>query len=180
MTYNAITDASNAVKRIQAVFEAESLDDPTISVFTTAVGSDHEKGQQLQRPEFAIKLEGASFVWDSPPPSSDTKGKTEVHAKKGNKAVANDEDKQFCLPPVDLEVPWGKLVAVVGQIGSGKSSLVQGTLDQYQAGIMRQILATSLTILSTGIVGSMRKTEGNIAIGGSLAYCTQTPWIQVR
>ena len=36
------------------------------------------------------------------------------------------EQKKFGILPIDLEVPWGKVVAVVGPIGAGKSSLVQG------------------------------------------------------
>lgn len=29
-----------------------------------------------------------------------------------------------------------------------------------------------------GLIGEMRKVRGEVRIGGSLAYCAQTPWIQ--
>ena len=57
---------------------------------------------------------------------------------------------------VSLTIPRGQLVAVVGTIGSGKSSLLQG------------------------LIGEMRRTAGSVTFGGSVAYCSQTAWIQVR
>lgn len=55
---------------------------------------------------------------------------------------------------VTLSIPRGKLVAFVGPVGSGKTSLLQG------------------------IIGEMRKTSGSITFGGSVAYCPQSAWIQ--
>ncbi|CAM9993758.1 unnamed protein product, partial [Laminaria digitata] len=50
-------------------------------------------------------------------------------------------------------IPVGKLVAVVGQVGSGKSSLV------------------------SALLGEMTKVEGKVSIDGSVAYVAQTAWI---
>ncbi|KAK7488019.1 hypothetical protein BaRGS_00020764, partial [Batillaria attramentaria] len=66
-------------------------------------------------------------------------------------------DKQLHLPTlrgIDLEVPKGKLVAVVGQVGSGKSSLV------------------------SAILGEMEKLEGKVTVQSSVAYVPQQAWIQ--
>ncbi|CAN0348325.1 unnamed protein product, partial [Scytosiphon promiscuus] len=52
-----------------------------------------------------------------------------------------------------LQIPAGKLTAVVGQVGSGKSSLV------------------------SAILGEMTKVDGRISIDGSVAYVAQTAWI---
>jgi len=62
----------------------------------------------------------------------------------------------FKLKQIDFKVPRGQLVAIVGAVGSGKTSLLQG------------------------LIGDMRKTEGSVRFGGSLAYCSQSAWIQVR
>jgi ATP-binding cassette, subfamily C (CFTR/MRP), member 1 len=64
-----------------------------------------------------------------------------------------EDDKPFALQGLEMTVPKGAFVAVVGRIGSGKSSLLQG------------------------IFGEMRRTRGQVVIGGSLAYVPQTPWI---
>jgi ABC-type Mn2+/Zn2+ transport system ATPase subunit len=61
----------------------------------------------------------------------------------------------FKLKQIDFNVPRGQLLAIVGTIGSGKTSLLQG------------------------LIGGMRKTKGSVRFGGSLAYCAQSAWIQV-
>jgi ABC-type polysaccharide/polyol phosphate transport system ATPase subunit len=62
----------------------------------------------------------------------------------------------FKLKQIDFKVPRGQLLAIVGAVGSGKTSLLQG------------------------LIGDMRKTGGSVRFGGSLAYCSQSAWIQVR
>ena len=65
------------------------------------------------------------------------------------------EETLFKLNQIDFKVPRGQLLAIVGAIGSGKTSLLQG------------------------LIGDMRKAEGSVHFGGSLAYCSQSAWIQV-
>uniref|UniRef100_A0A663DU40 ATP binding cassette subfamily C member 2 n=1 Tax=Aquila chrysaetos chrysaetos TaxID=223781 RepID=A0A663DU40_AQUCH len=59
-----------------------------------------------------------------------------------------------CLCSVTLDIAPGSLVAVVGAVGSGKSSLVSAML------------------------GEMESIKGHINIQGSLAYVPQQAWIQ--
>ena len=54
---------------------------------------------------------------------------------------------------MNLSVLPGQLVAVVGQVGSGKSSLVQA------------------------ILGELHKMSGDVAVRGSIAYIAQTAFI---
>jgi ABC-type multidrug transport system fused ATPase/permease subunit len=62
-------------------------------------------------------------------------------------------DRVFQLKDVNLEIPRDCLIAVVGEIGSGKSSLL------------------------SALFGEMRRTEGKVTFGGTSASCTQVPWI---
>nr|ODN94507.1 ATP-binding cassette transporter YOR1 [Cryptococcus depauperatus CBS 7855] len=64
------------------------------------------------------------------------------------------EKKIFELHDITLNIPKGSLTAIVGAIGSGKSSLLQG------------------------LMGEMRKTAGFVSFAGSTSLCAQTPWIQ--
>uniref|UniRef100_A0A674BGX9 Canalicular multispecific organic anion transporter 2-like n=1 Tax=Salmo trutta TaxID=8032 RepID=A0A674BGX9_SALTR len=57
-------------------------------------------------------------------------------------------------PDINLMVPQGSLLAVVGHVGCGKSSLV------------------------SALLGEMEKMEGDISIRGSVAYVPQQAWIQ--
>ncbi|XP_071994663.1 multidrug resistance-associated protein 1-like [Engystomops pustulosus] len=58
------------------------------------------------------------------------------------------------LKDIHIKIPEGSLVAVVGQVGSGKSSLL------------------------SAILGEMNKLEGTIQRKGSVAYVSQQAWIQ--
>uniref|UniRef100_A0A2K5RIC2 Multidrug resistance-associated protein 1 n=1 Tax=Cebus imitator TaxID=2715852 RepID=A0A2K5RIC2_CEBIM len=58
------------------------------------------------------------------------------------------------LNGITFSIPEGALVAVVGQVGCGKSSLLSALLAE------------------------MEKVEGHVAIKGSLAYVPQQAWIQ--
>uniref|UniRef100_A0A8C9SGB7 ABC-type glutathione-S-conjugate transporter n=1 Tax=Scleropages formosus TaxID=113540 RepID=A0A8C9SGB7_SCLFO len=59
-----------------------------------------------------------------------------------------------CLKRIGVRVPSGSLVAVVGHVGSGKSSLLSAML------------------------GEMEKRSGQISVKGSVAYVPQQAWIQ--
>ncbi|XP_053370822.1 multidrug resistance-associated protein 1-like [Clarias gariepinus] len=63
-------------------------------------------------------------------------------------------DDAPCLKRVSVRVPHGSLVAVVGHIGSGKSSLL------------------------SAVLGEMEKISGNVTVKGSVAYVPQQAWIQ--
>ncbi|XP_069566366.1 multidrug resistance-associated protein 1 [Brachyistius frenatus] len=58
------------------------------------------------------------------------------------------------LKRLNVSVPEGSLVAVVGHVGSGKSSLL------------------------SALLGEMDKLEGTVAVKGSVAYVPQQAWIQ--
>ncbi|KAJ2710855.1 hypothetical protein H4R19_003536, partial [Coemansia spiralis] len=59
----------------------------------------------------------------------------------------------FVLGTIDIEIPRGCLVAIVGVVGSGKSSL------------------------ASALVGEMDRISGSVSYGGTLSYAPQTPWI---
>ncbi|KAH0632063.1 hypothetical protein JD844_020124 [Phrynosoma platyrhinos] len=59
-----------------------------------------------------------------------------------------------CLNNINFVVPEHRLVAVVGQVGCGKSSLL------------------------SALLGEMEKREGHVSLKGSVAYVPQQAWIQ--
>ncbi|KAL2917402.1 hypothetical protein HK105_203066 [Polyrhizophydium stewartii] len=81
-----------------------------------------------------------------------TDASAESAANKGGDAES-DKPAPFALQDISLEIPRGSLVAVVGSVGSGKSSFL------------------------SALIGGMRKTAGDSALFGSVAYCAQEPWI---
>ena len=161
---NSGVDAYNALGRIQEVFEAESLLDGQLE--------DAELDNSLE-------LDDASFAWDAPPPESEGgRGKGKGKSRKGKKKPEIHRDaavtpvsgspgtptskepekaeEVFKIRKTNLAIPKGQVVAIVGPVGSGKSSLLQG------------------------LIGEMRKESGSVKFCGSVSYCPQDAWIQVR
>ncbi|GLT38273.1 hypothetical protein SLA2020_125310 [Shorea laevis] len=66
---------------------------------------------------------------------------------------SNEEVENLVLNHVTLGLPKGLLVAVIGEVGSGKSSLLNS------------------------ILGEMQLVHGSIKSHGSIAYVPQVPWI---
>ncbi|GAV06011.1 hypothetical protein RvY_16054-1 [Ramazzottius varieornatus] len=79
---------------------------------------------------YAVRISGGNFSWDGGP------------------------DAQPMLRDINLSVADGTLVAIVGQVGTGKSSLVAAML------------------------GLMEKLSGDVAVKENIAYVTQQAWIQ--
>ncbi|KAF9169153.1 hypothetical protein BGX21_010914 [Mortierella sp. AD011] len=85
--------------------------------------------------------------------SSDPDAANEDQEASGISAIS-EEKASFSLKNIDLKIPRGQLVAIVGAVGSGKSSMLNA------------------------LVGEMRKTGGTMEYGGSIGYCPQSAWIQ--
>ncbi|KAF5342618.1 hypothetical protein D9611_001580 [Ephemerocybe angulata] len=143
MSLGSISDAFSAIERLSVVFEAELLEDT------------HVVDPSL---DVAVRVEKASFTWDAPAPEDEGNDKKRVaskkDARKDAKPGARDKDGIFQITDVDLSIPRGMLVAIVGPVGSGKTSLLQG------------------------IIGEMRQTSGTVTFGGNVGFCPQSAWIQ--
>ncbi|KAM9035585.1 ATP-binding cassette sub-family C member 2-like isoform 4-T4 [Sarcophilus harrisii] len=77
---------------------------------------------------FAVEFMDASFTWEN-----------------GQPPILND---------LNIKIPEGTLMAIIGQVGSGKSSVL------------------------SAILGEMEKLKGTIQRKGSVAYVSQHAWIQ--
>eukprot|EP00026_Physarum_polycephalum_P000575 Phypoly_transcript_00576.p1 GENE.Phypoly_transcript_00576~~Phypoly_transcript_00576.p1 ORF type:complete len:1455 (+),score=279.81 Phypoly_transcript_00576:408-4367(+) len=124
-----------------------------------------------------LRVLDADFEWDAPPPKTEEKkggagagggrggrggkgGKGKGGRKGKGKAAAPDAEANaveninpFNLRNVNLDFAGKGLVAVVGSVGSGKSSLCQSLL------------------------GEMKRTKGSIVKKGNIAYVPQQAWI---
>lgn len=138
LSFSAIADAQNAVERLYGVFEAETLTDTKVQDVSMDV---------------AVKVQHGDFTWDAPPPEVQSKKKGK---KAENKIVGSKTpDKVFSLKDINMEISMGQLTAIVGPVGTGKTSVLEA------------------------LIGEMRRTSGNVTFNGSVAYCPQSAWIQV-
>uniref|UniRef100_A0A672I2C0 ATP-binding cassette, sub-family C (CFTR/MRP), member 3 n=1 Tax=Salarias fasciatus TaxID=181472 RepID=A0A672I2C0_SALFA len=86
------------------------------------------------------------------PDSVDRKNTAAVTVVNGKFTWAKEDPP--VLHSINVMVPQGSLLAVVGHVGCGKSSLI------------------------SALLGEMEKLEGEISIQGSVAYVPQQAWIQ--
>ncbi|WWC92929.1 uncharacterized protein L201_007892 [Kwoniella dendrophila CBS 6074] len=80
-------------------------------------------------------------------------------AKLNNSAVSSDDAPEgdqntFRLTDIDIKIPKGSLVCIVGRIGTGKTALL------------------------SGLINEMKRTKGYVRFGGTVSYVPQQAWIQ--
>ncbi|KAF3005742.1 hypothetical protein E8E13_006603 [Curvularia kusanoi] len=155
-----VIDANASVKRIQEFLMAEEAED-------SAKWDYNAKD--------AVVLSNADFTWERHPTSEDakdgpnkkkigneTKAETKARVENEAKEQAADlerqknaaEEKPFEMKGLNLSFGRNELVAIIGSVGSGKSSLL------------------------AALAGDMRKTSGEVIMGASRAFCPQYAWIQ--
>ena len=89
--------------------------------------------------------------------TGETVADLEAKEKKQMNEIESADDgvnrSLYTLQDVSFSVKKGQLIAVVGAVGSGKSSLL------------------------SGLLGEMNLQSGSVRMAGSVAYCDQRPWI---
>ncbi|TRM64247.1 P-loop containing nucleoside triphosphate hydrolase protein [Schizophyllum amplum] len=152
---SATADARNAISRLNKLFHAETMPARPFIV-------DSEL-------KLALDVRNATFEWEASLANEDKAGKSKgdgkAEKKDVEKKVAEKNDAAanqpapvalsvFRVRDVNMQVAPGSVVAIVGTVGAGKSSLLQG------------------------LVGEMKKVAGEVYFGSSVAYCPQIAWVQ--
>ncbi|OEL34624.1 ABC transporter C family member 4 [Dichanthelium oligosanthes] len=102
----------------------------------------------------AVKVQGGVFAWDVPAGEETSGSNSQPHHGVAETGQENGSELVTVLKGIDVEVRRGELTAVVGMVGSGKSSLL------------------------SCVMGEMHKVSGKVSICGSTAYVAQTAWIR--
>ncbi|KAJ3101164.1 hypothetical protein HDU97_001630 [Phlyctochytrium planicorne] len=157
-----LTDAKVALDRLNAIMTADELDSPP-----KFLPSGEPNAIEVDDAEFKWEVDGKLMEDDAVAPKEEKKvlGKDglvkieiEDEADAGRTTSSSDDSSEtmdrFTLQGINVSVPRGSLVAVVGVVGSGKSSLLNG------------------------LVGEMKRTKGSVTFSGTVGYCPQTAWIQ--
>ncbi|KAJ7123757.1 multidrug resistance-associated ABC transporter [Mycena epipterygia] len=162
---SALSDALVALGRIGKFLTAEELPEPYPIDYElkNAVNVDAsftwETAGKLEEPKFGPGAGGGG--------ARKGKAKGKAKGKKGavlptaadsnapsGTATPVEDEKPFELQNLKFSVPKGAFVAIVGRVGSGKSSILQA------------------------LIGEMRRTSGTVEFGGSIAYVPQSAWIR--
>ncbi|WVQ79499.1 hypothetical protein IAT38_001598 [Cryptococcus sp. DSM 104549] len=135
-----LSEARVACGRLSELFSAEELQDD-IKIDSNS--------------PYAIQAH-ASFQFESsaPPEVLELKDKKDESDVEEKPDTSESDDKPFQLKGVNLQIPHGALVCVVGAVGTGKTALL------------------------SGLIHEMKRTEGEVVFGGPISYVPQHAWVQ--
>lgn len=110
---STLSDAQTAIERLQEVREPDVL---CLRQVFEAETNEHVTPIDASL-DVAIRVENATFQWASTGESDE-----KLDAKISQETLV----EPFALENLTIDIPRGRLVAIVGPVGSGKSSLLQG------------------------------------------------------
>ncbi|KAI1115856.1 P-loop containing nucleoside triphosphate hydrolase protein [Nemania sp. NC0429] len=158
LVIGTIVDAWSSMKRVQSFMLSEDQED--------AAEFNPEN-------ESAVDIKHASFTWERTPTQENGQAEKNGSPKKVIKPSAKveegaetsesksdtdstlaEEREPFKLEDLNLAIGRKELIAVIGSVGSGKTSLL------------------------AALAGDMRRTSGEVILGASRAFCPQYAWIQ--
>lgn len=137
---NAAISAKGAVLRLDKFLKLSSLGDYFKRI--SDMSNDFDTSNNT-----VIEILNASFEWENSSPSTSIDPSIPTPPR--------DADYYSTLSNITLNVPQGSLVAIVGPVGCGKSSLLHA------------------------IMGEMKQSSGIVKIkrGMKISYCPQSAWI---
>ncbi|RXK42573.1 metal resistance protein ycf1 [Tremella mesenterica] len=121
---NSIIEAVVSVARLEDFLAGEELDPTAREV----ISPDQDPQGEPMTGDVVVTIKGGEFRWLKDSPES-------------------------ILQDIDLTVKKGELLAVIGRVGDGKSSLL------------------------SALLGEMTRSDGRVTIRGDVAYFSQTSWI---
>ncbi|XP_026752373.2 uncharacterized protein LOC113512651 [Galleria mellonella] len=157
---NGLTEAWVSVKRIQKLLD---LPDMNSEIYYDKLNTNRDEDN-------IIVIKNANFSWVKPskrkkpkqksksknmPKRKTSKGNIQRHDSISSSGSVTQEEP-FMLKDISLEIGRGEFIGIVGNVGSGKTSLLNA------------------------IIGEMVKTSGNIEILDGIngfGYVPQKPWL---
>lgn len=134
-----------AFKRLQMFLEYEEKDDKNETEIV--------KADQLEARNLSVLMKNVSATWTYPDIIKKKKISKKVGSYKSAIPLNGIDSRPITLQNIDLEIPKGKLIGVIGTVGAGKSSLIQVILKELPL------------------------KSGSIDINGSISYASQDAWV---
>jgi ATP-binding cassette, subfamily C (CFTR/MRP), member 1 len=138
----SVAEARVSVRRLTNFFLMDEIEDSRILV------------SDSKQTKFSVIVKHASFHYDSVVAK---RGLNDSRSQAREKAEIaqdqRDELERFSLTDINLRVKRGECIAVVGRVGSGKSTFL------------------------LSLAGQLRQRHGSTKLHGSVAYVSQTAWL---
>uniref|UniRef100_A0A7S4JUQ1 Uncharacterized protein n=1 Tax=Paramoeba aestuarina TaxID=180227 RepID=A0A7S4JUQ1_9EUKA len=135
MVITNVAEASVSVDRLFTFLNLSELDPESVTIY--------------QNQEPFIELANGVFSW-----SAGVEEQSLDTAKNEDRESEHEGGSSITLSDINLRCKTGRLTAIIGKVGCGKSSLISACL------------------------GEIPKVSGNVSMAGSVAYAPQQAWIQ--
>lgn len=149
----ALVEFLVSMKRIEQFLMADEIDP-----FTVKTLEGIAKNQSMD----AVSINDASFMWSKD--DDQKKGDKKQEDSKLDIEEGKEENDLIVLKSIGLKVKKGSLVCIIGEVGSGKTSLIHAIL-----GDLKEANAGYGTMVGV--------TTAPVTVAGSIALAQQVPWI---
>ncbi|GJN87677.1 hypothetical protein Rhopal_000632-T1 [Rhodotorula paludigena] len=130
VVFSSLVEAYVSIDRLTDFLVAKEIQADAVNISVPS--------RELQLGDELVSVVQGDFTW-TPLPAPD--------------APASTPPPVNHLQDISLSVKKGELIAVVGRVGDGKSSIL------------------------SAVLGEMNKVDGQVTVRGTVAYCAQQPWI---
>ena len=139
---NNLTEGKLSLERLNKFFSSAEIEN-----YVVRLPQEHPSNT-------SIRITGGLFYWNRQldKVGAEADAKTKSQDQDQDQGRGQDQERGS-LHNIDLEVKQGELLAVVGPVGSGKSSLM------------------------SAVLGEMHRVAGSVSVKGRVAYVSQTAWI---
>ncbi|GAA6005323.1 hypothetical protein JCM10207_002938 [Rhodosporidiobolus poonsookiae] len=128
IVFASLVEAYVSIDRLTDFLSAKEIQHDAVNISVPA--------RELKAGDELVSVVKGDFTWAALPPPD-----------------APQSSVPHTLEDITLSVKKGELIAVVGQVGAGKSSLL------------------------SAVLGEMNKVDGQVTVRGTVAYTAQQPWI---
>ncbi|EAR99950.2 ABC transporter C family protein (macronuclear) [Tetrahymena thermophila SB210] len=144
-----IVVGSNSMKRI---------DNYLTESFIYQQSIDYQK-EDIEQSELVIEIKDGNFSWENQIDISNIQSSVKLNKRERLSFSQNNQINAFKIKNLNLKIKKGEYVVFYGDLGSGKSSILQAILGEME------------------VQGGEKAFQNKVKVNGSISLCTQEPWI---
>jgi ATP-binding cassette, subfamily C (CFTR/MRP), member 1 len=148
--------------------------DPSAAPIKPVQDEEPAKKKRLSRAERRAARTSAKAAEPSDKASADNLSASVHSATTVNSEGGTTKIPAITLKDITCRVPTGSLVAVVGAVGSGKSSFLSAILGEMEPIDGSTVYLPGLGANEPGTDDKKKMQDKKV---GGIAYCTQSPWV---
>ena len=128
-----------------------------------------KKEKKMSRKERRASAKASKQKENEPASSNASLSRAESLASLGVSVITTQSEEEIsesriALKDISISIERGSLVAIIGSVGSGKSSLLSAILGEMEA-------------LENSQVYMPPRADGNVAHENLVSFCAQSPWV---